>query len=52
MIDEATIEDLTLGPQPARVPPHLELGLRVHSDSLAGIDHGDFRIEVVLPRDR
>lgn len=47
ILDEALIASLELGPEQVRLPPHLEVGVRVHAASLAGLRRGDFRLEVV-----
>ncbi|MFE9939116.1 lantibiotic dehydratase [Streptomyces hirsutus] len=51
-LDEVVLTDeliaaLDVGPDEPRVPPHLEVGVRVHSASLGDLQHGQFRLEVV-----
>ena len=41
------IEALDLGPDEPRLPPHLEIGVRVHAASLEELQRGQFRVEVV-----
>ena len=47
ILDEALLASLELGPDRVRLPPHLEVGVRVHAASTADLDRGDFRLEVV-----
>ncbi|MET9958223.1 lantibiotic dehydratase [Streptomyces sp. NPDC006326] len=47
VLDEATIEALTVGSEPVRLPPHLELGFRLHASDTRTLDRGRFRLEVV-----
>ncbi|MGV9271317.1 lantibiotic dehydratase [Kitasatospora sp. NPDC003701] len=47
VLDEALIASLSLGPDPVRLPPHLELGVRVHAASAADLERGRFQLEVV-----
>ncbi|AXE23731.1 lantibiotic dehydratase [Streptomyces globosus] len=47
VLDEATIDALTVGSEPLRLPPHLELGFRLHASDTAALDQGRFRLEVV-----
>ncbi|MEV7781756.1 lantibiotic dehydratase [Kitasatospora sp. NPDC088351] len=46
-LDEMLMKNLELGPDRVRLPPHLEVGVRVHAASLHDLQHGDFRLEVV-----
>ncbi|MFI6287405.1 lantibiotic dehydratase [Streptomyces sp. NPDC051018] len=51
-LDEVVLTDdlvaaLDVGPDEPRVPPHLEVGVRVHSASLEELRRGRFRLEVV-----
>ncbi|WP_405868632.1 lantibiotic dehydratase [Streptomyces sp. NBC_01515] len=41
------IEALDVGPEEPRLPPHLEIGVRVHAASLRELQRGRFRLEVV-----
>lgn len=50
--DEALLTDelvavLDVGPEEPRLPPHLEVGVRVHAASLGELQCGRFRLEVV-----
>ncbi|MCX4558786.1 lantibiotic dehydratase [Streptomyces phaeochromogenes] len=50
--DEALLTDelvatLDVGPEEPRLPPHLEVGVRVHAASLGELQRGRFRLEVV-----
>ncbi|MET9611774.1 lantibiotic dehydratase [Kitasatospora indigofera] len=47
VLDEAMMASLSLGPDPVRLPPHLELGVRVHAASTADLERGRFQLEVV-----
>ncbi|WP_280672002.1 MULTISPECIES: lantibiotic dehydratase [unclassified Kitasatospora] len=47
VLDEALMTSLELGPDEIRLPPHLEMGVRVHAAGLAELQRGDFRLEVV-----
>lgn len=47
VLTDELIADLDLGPAEPRVPPHLEVGFRVLSESTADLQRGRFRIEVV-----
>ncbi|MEU5839620.1 lantibiotic dehydratase [Streptomyces diacarni] len=47
ILDESVIADLAQGEEPVRLPPHLELAVGVHADSVKGLERGDFRLEVV-----
>lgn len=57
VLDEALIAQLEFGPDAAglpahlhvgrRLPPHLEVGVRVHADDLAKMQRGRFVVEVV-----
>ncbi|MEV0846945.1 lantibiotic dehydratase [Streptomyces sp. NPDC049954] len=47
VLDETALADLARGPEPARLPPHLELAVRVHAANAEDLEHGDFRLEVV-----
>ena len=41
------IAALELGSGQPRLPPHLELGMRVHAHSQQALTRGDFRLEIV-----
>ncbi|MFH8467671.1 lantibiotic dehydratase [Streptomyces sp. NPDC017991] len=41
------IEALDTGPDEPRLPPHLEIGVRVHAASLKELQRGRFRLEVM-----
>lgn len=47
VLDERLLSSLEPGPDPARLPPHLEIGLRVHAPSTDALDCGDFKLEIV-----
>ncbi|MCC0094628.1 lantibiotic dehydratase [Streptomyces flavotricini] len=47
VLDEATIEALTVGSEPVRLPPHLELGFRLRAPDTRALERGNFRLEVV-----
>ena len=47
VLDEELMASLALGPDRIRLPPHLEVGIRVHAASTASLQQGDFRLEVV-----
>lgn len=47
ILDEALIADLGSGDQPRRLPPHLDLGVRLHAADMDAIDRGRFDVEVV-----
>ncbi|TYB52315.1 lantibiotic dehydratase [Microbispora tritici] len=46
-VTDAMIAALELGPQVPRVPPHLELGVRVYATSVEAFREGRVRVEVV-----
>ena len=46
-LDDPLIKSLELAPGSLRLPPHLEMGLRVHAADTADLGRGVFRIEVV-----
>ncbi|WP_455357190.1 lantibiotic dehydratase [Streptomyces sp. SYSU K217416] len=50
--DEVVLTDemvaaLDVGPEHPRLPPHLEVGVRVHAESVEELQRGRFRLEVV-----
>ncbi|MFJ6657808.1 lantibiotic dehydratase [Streptomyces sp. NPDC091377] len=47
VLTEEQIAALDVGPDEPRVPPHLEMGVRVHSAGLDELRRGQFRMEVV-----
>ncbi|MFG3662530.1 lantibiotic dehydratase [Streptomyces sp. NPDC047706] len=46
-LTDEQIEALDVGPDKPRLPPHLEIGVRVHAASLEDLQRGQFRVEVV-----
>jgi thiopeptide-type bacteriocin biosynthesis protein len=46
MLTDEMVAALDAGPTPARVPPHLEVGVRLHAASLEEAQRGRFTIEV------
>ncbi|WP_129307261.1 lantibiotic dehydratase [Streptomyces sp. L2] len=47
ILTEEQIEALEVGPDELRLPPHLEIGVRVHACDLEELQRGRFRLEVV-----
>ncbi|MCT2594493.1 lantibiotic dehydratase [Streptomyces sp. N2-109] len=47
VLTDELIAAMDLGPVHPRVPPHLEIGVRVHAGSTEDLQHGRFRLEVV-----
>jgi thiopeptide-type bacteriocin biosynthesis protein len=47
VVTDELLADLDIGPEQPRVPPHLEVGVRVHAASLDDLQRGRFRLEVV-----
>ncbi len=47
VLDERLLASLELGPDPIRLPPHLEIGVRVQAPSAEALDRGEFWLEVV-----
>ncbi|WP_043681076.1 lantibiotic dehydratase [Streptomyces xylophagus] len=47
LLTDELIEALDVGPEEPRLPPHLEIGVRVHAASLRELQCGRFRLEVV-----
>ncbi|MFJ9029033.1 lantibiotic dehydratase [Streptomyces sp. NPDC102274] len=47
ILTDEQIEALDVGPDEPRLPPHLEIGVRVHAASLEELQRGRFRLEVV-----
>ncbi|MFI1487245.1 lantibiotic dehydratase [Streptomyces sp. NPDC020747] len=47
VLTEELIAALDAGPEEPRLPPHLEVGVRVHASSLGELQRGRFRLEVM-----
>ncbi|MCX5327826.1 lantibiotic dehydratase [Streptomyces sp. NBC_00140] len=47
ILTDALIAEMDIGPQSPRVPPHLEIGVRVHAASADDLQSGRFRVEIV-----
>ncbi|WP_155059332.1 lantibiotic dehydratase [Streptomyces blattellae] len=47
ILTDEQIGALDVGPDKPRLPPHLEIGVRVHAASLEELQRGQFRVEVV-----
>ncbi|MBT2420751.1 lantibiotic dehydratase [Streptomyces sp. ISL-22] len=47
VLTDELIDALDVGPDDPRVPPHLEVGVRVHAASVGELQRGRFRLEVV-----
>ncbi|MFF3275178.1 lantibiotic dehydratase [Streptomyces chrestomyceticus] len=47
VLTDDLIATLNVGPDEPRLPPHLEVGVRVHAASLGQLQRGQFRLEVV-----
>ncbi|WP_406307993.1 lantibiotic dehydratase [Streptomyces griseoaurantiacus] len=47
ILTDEQIETLDVGPDEPRLPPHLEIGVRVHASSLEELQRGRFRLEIV-----
>ncbi|MCQ4084379.1 lantibiotic dehydratase [Streptomyces sp. RB6PN25] len=47
VLTDELIAAMDVGPEHPRVPPHLEVGVRVHASSAEELDRGRFRLEVV-----
>ncbi|MCL6739387.1 lantibiotic dehydratase [Streptomyces neyagawaensis] len=47
VLTDELIDALDVGPDEPRLPPHLELGVRVHAASVGELQRGRFRLEVV-----
>ncbi|MFE3328996.1 lantibiotic dehydratase [Streptomyces sp. NPDC059176] len=47
VLDETTIDALTVGSEPVRLPPHLEIGFRLRAPVAGALDQGNFGLEVV-----
>ncbi|WP_432252284.1 lantibiotic dehydratase [Streptomyces sp. HNM1019] len=46
-LTDGLIAAMDIGPEHPRVPPHLEIGVRVHADSVEELGRGRFRLEIV-----
>lgn len=47
VVDQALLDALDTGPDRPRLPPHLEVGVRIHASDMAALDSGAFELEVV-----
>jgi len=47
VLDEALLAELDLSAKGMRLPPDVEMSVRVHAASQEALDHGDFRLQVV-----
>ncbi|WP_240800413.1 lantibiotic dehydratase [Streptomyces sp. ICN441] len=47
ILTDEQIEALDVGPDEPRLPPHLEIGVRVHAAGLEELQRGRFRLEMV-----
>ncbi len=47
VLGDELIAAMDVGPEPPRVPPHLEVGVRVHAASTEDLQRGRFRLEVI-----
>lgn len=47
ILTDEQIEALDVGPDEPRLPPHLEIGVRVHATSLEELQRGRFQLETV-----
>ncbi|NYI04860.1 thiopeptide-type bacteriocin biosynthesis protein [Allostreptomyces psammosilenae] len=47
VLTDELIDALDVGPDEPRMPPHLEVGVRVHAASVGELQRGRFRLEVV-----
>ncbi|MCX4907888.1 lantibiotic dehydratase [Streptomyces sp. NBC_00878] len=47
VLSDELVAALAVGPDEPRVPPHLEVGLRVYAVGLEELQRGEFRLEVV-----
>lgn len=45
VLDEALVSVPKLEPKYPRLPPHLEVGVRVHAGSVADLQRGRFRLK-------
>ncbi|MFE9687157.1 lantibiotic dehydratase [Streptomyces sp. NPDC006285] len=47
VLTDKLLSDLDVGPKSPRLPPHLEIGVRVHAASVKDLDRGRFQLEIV-----
>ncbi|AQS71884.1 lantibiotic dehydratase [Streptomyces pactum] len=47
VLTDESIDGLDAGPDEPRLPPHLEMGVRVHAGSVDALQRGRFRLEIV-----
>ncbi|MFE2727181.1 lantibiotic dehydratase [Kitasatospora sp. NPDC059327] len=47
VLDDKLLAALDLGPDEPRLPPHLEVVVRIHARTQRSLDRGEFRLEVV-----
>lgn len=47
VLDESLLEALDAGPDLPRLPPHLEVSVRIHAADTTALDNGAFELEVV-----
>lgn len=47
VLTDSLIDAMDIGPQNPRVPPHLEIGFRVHAAGADDLQSGRFRVEIV-----
>ncbi|RPF39387.1 lantibiotic dehydratase [Streptomyces sp. TLI_185] len=47
VLTDELISAMDIGPEHPRVPPHLEIGVRVHAASAGDLQSGRFRLEIV-----
>ncbi|MFG2434654.1 lantibiotic dehydratase [Streptomyces sp. NPDC048508] len=47
VLTDEIVASLDRGPQELRVPPHLEVGVRLHAASLAEVQRGRFSVEMI-----
>ncbi|NIY68067.1 Lantibiotic dehydratase domain-containing protein [Streptomyces malaysiensis] len=47
VLTDELLAAMDLGPEHPRVPPHLEIGVRVHADSSGDLQRGLFRLEIM-----
>ncbi|MEV6684550.1 lantibiotic dehydratase [Streptomyces sp. NPDC051130] len=47
VVDKALLDTLDTGPAVPRLPPHLEVSVRIHCADLAALERGAFELEVV-----
>ncbi|WP_229886953.1 lantibiotic dehydratase [Streptomyces subrutilus] len=47
VVDDALLDSLDSGPAAPRLPPHLEVGVRIHAVDTNALESGQFQLEVV-----